>query len=200
MRKLCFILSLVLCFSFPLLTSAEEVYDVSNVEEFSETTEHNIVVDWPDEPIYTIQITEEDYLASQSVQPYVTGSAYQGSINSTALNYFTGVMLNNLGSDYVVFRGSQYDYYLFWGDEITYSNGRFSGSGLSYISYNQQSGTFDRGTDSLSINHNNTVVYSNVNNSFANLVEVKYCEETRAAGIITASVFVLLCILWLFKR
>lgn len=182
------------------VTESEENTDVLDDEESSQTVEYNVVIDWPTDPIYTIEISEEDYNNSQNSVPFVTGSAYQGSFNSTALNYFTGVMMNNLGKDYVAFRGSQYVYYLFFGDDILFSGSHFTGSDLSYVSYNSYDGTFERGTDSLSINPNSTVVYSNVDDTYANLVEVKYVEETRSQGIITASIFLLLCILWFFKR
>lgn len=179
---------------------SEENNDVLDDEKSSQATEYNFVIDWPTEPIYTIEITEEDYNNQNAAVPFVSGSAYQGSFNSTALNYFTGVMMNNIGKDYVAYRGSQYVYFLFFGDNIVYSGSRFSGSDLQYVSYNSYDGTFERGTDSLSIAHNNTVVYSNVDDSFANLVEVKTIEETRSTGIVTASIFLLLCLLWFFKR
>lgn len=182
------------------VTESEVNSDVLDDEESSQTVEYNVVIDWPTDPIYTIEMSEEDYHNSQNAVPFVTGSAYQGSFNSTALNYFTGVMMNNLGKDYVAFRGSQYVYYLFFGDDILFSGSRFTGSDLSYVSYNSYDGTFERGMDSLSINPNSTVVYSNVDDTYANLVEVKYVEETRSQGIITASIFLLLCILWFFKR
>lgn len=182
------------------VTESEENTDVLDDEESSQTVEYNVVIDWPSDPIYTIEMSEEDYNNSQNAVPFVTGSAYQGSFNSTALNYFTGVMMNNIGKDYVAFRGSQYVYYLFFGDDILFSGSRFTGSDLSYVSYNSYDGTFERGTDSLSINPNSTVVYSNVDDTYANLVEVKYVEETRSQGIITASIFLLLCVLWFFKR
>lgn len=182
------------------VTESEEIADVLDDKESSQTVEYNVVIDWPTEPFYTIQIAEEDYNNQQNAVPFVTGSAYQGSFNSTALNYFTGVMLNNIGKDYVAFRGSQYIYYLFFGDNITYNGSRFISDSASYVSYNSYDGTFERGTDSLSINPNATVVYSNVDDTFANFLEVKYVEETRSQGIITASIFLLLCVLWFFKR
>lgn len=178
-------------------TIVEENEDVPIVEEIREVIEYDLIIN---QPITTIEVSPEDYYNEQNGVPYVTGSAYQGTFNSTALNYFTGVMLNNVGSDYVSFRGSQYVYYLFWGDNIEYNGSRFIGDNLSFISYNSQNGTFDRGIDSLSIADNNTVVYSNVNEKFANIVEVKTVEENRAQSIVTASIFVLLCILWFFKR
>lgn len=182
------------------VAESEENIDVLDDEESSQTVEYNVVIDWPTDPIYTIEMSEEDYHNSQAAVPFVTGSAYQGSFNSTALNYFTGVMMNNIGKDYVAFRGSQYVYYLFFGDDITYNGSRFISSDCSFVSYNSYDGTFERGSDSLSIADNNTVVYSNVSDTFANLVEVKTIEETRSQGIITASIFLLLCILWFFKR
>lgn len=182
------------------VAESEGNIDVLDDEESSQTSEYNVIIDWPTDPIYTIEMSEEDYHNSQNPVPYVTGSAYQGSFNSTALNYFTGIMLNNIGQDYVAFRGSQYVYYLFFGDDILFSGSRFTGSDLSYVSYNSYDGTFERGTDSLSINPNSTVVYSNVDDNYANLVEVKNVEETRSQAIVTASIFLLLCILWFFKR
>lgn len=182
-----------------VVESEENTY-VLDDEESSQTVEYNVFIDWPTDPIYTIEMSEEDYHNSQNVVPYVTGSAYQGSFNSTALNYFTGVMMNNIGKDYVAFRGSQYVYYLFFGDNISYSGSRFTGNDLRFVSYNSYDGTFERGTDTLSIAHNNTVVYSNVDDTFANLVEVKYVEEIRSEAIVTASIFLLLCVLWFFKR
>lgn len=171
--------------------------DVSSIEEVREVVEYNIQFN---EPITTIQIDPIDYYNEQNPVPYITGSAYQGSFNSTALNYFTGVMMNNLGDDYVAFRGSQYMYYLFFGDDIQYNGTRFTGSNLSYISYNSQSGHIDRGSDFLSIADNNTIVYSNVNNKFAHLLEVKRVEETRSQSIVIASIFLLISILWFFKH
>lgn len=214
MRKFIVFITVLLCSVMPFTVFAEQLpsdpaeqvaeseenTDVLDDEKSSQTVEYNVVVDWPTDPIYTIEISEEDYNNSQNAVPFVTGSAYQGSFNSTALNYFTGVMMNNIGKDYVAFRGSQYVYYLFFGDDILFSGSRFTGSDLSYVSYNSYDGTFERGTDSLSINPNSTVVYSNVDDTYANLVEVKYVEETRSQGIITASIFLLLCLLWFFKR
>lgn len=214
MRKFTIFITVLLCCVMPLtafadelpssseqtVTESEENTDVLDDKESSQIVEYNVVIDWPTDPIYTIEMTEEDYNNSQNAVPFVTGSAYQGSFNSTALNYFTGVMMNNIGKDYVAFRGSQYVYYLFFGDNIIYSGSRFTGSDLQYVSYNSYDGTFERGSDSLSISHNNTVVYSNIDDTFANLVEVKYVEEMRSQAIVTASIFLLLCVLWFFKR
>lgn len=204
---LCIMLCLMSCIS----VAAEEVIvendenfesevieeDVQDIEEIREIIEYSFELS---EPIKVFPITEEDYYQSENAARYVSGSAYQGSFNSTALNYFSGVMMNNLGKDYVAFRGSQYVYYLFFGDDIQYSGGRFVGSGLNYVSYSSYEGTFDRGTDDLSINPNNTVVYSNVDDSFANFLEVKSVEETRTNSIIIGSFMLMLLFFYVWKR
>ena len=214
MKKAAFILTVLLCSVFPFVASAEEqepaseqtvaenevIEDVSSSEESSQTVEYNVVIDWPTEPFYTIQIAEEDYNNQNNAVPFITGSAYQGSFNSTALNYFTGVMMNNVGKDYVAFRGSQYVYYLFFGDDIVYGGSRFTGSDLSFVSYNSYDGTIERGTDSLSINPNATVVYSNVDDTFAHFVEVRNVEETRVNSILVASCMLMLLFFWVWKR
>lgn len=204
---LCIMLCLMSCISVhaeesivdndEIVTETEVYEDVSDIEEVCEIVEYNFQLA---EPIKVLPISEEDYNNSQNAVPYVTGSAYQGTFNSTALNYFTGVMMNNIGKDYVAFRGSQYVYYLYFGDDILYSGSRFSGTDLSYVSYNSYDGTFERGTDSLSINPNSTVVYSNVDDTYANLVEVKYVEETRLNSIIVGSFMLMFMFFWIWKR
>ncbi len=201
-------MSIMLCSIIPVTAFAEELpsdpeqtaaesevnTDVLDVEEVRQVVEYNIQLS---EPITTIQITEEDY--NNQAVPLVEGSAYQGSFNSTALNYFTGVMMNNIGSDYVAFRSSQYVYYLFYGDDISY-NGVFTGSDLNYVSYNSQYGTLSRGVDNLDINPNSTIVYSNIDESFAHIVEVKNVEETRVNSILIASCMLMLLFFWIWKR
>lgn len=207
MKKFILFMSIMLCSVIPFTAFAEELpsaseqtvaesevsEDVQTVEEIRQVVEYNIQLN---EPITTIQITEEDY--NNQAVPLVEGSAYQGTFNSTALNYFTGVMMNNIGSDYVAFRASQYTYYLFYGD-ISY-NGVFIGSDLNYVSYNSQYGTLSRGIDDLDINPNSTIVYSNIDESFAHIVEVKNVEETRVNSILVASCMLMLLFFWIWKR
>ena len=107
--------------------------------------------------------------------------------------------MNNIGKDYVAFRGSQYLYYLYWGDEIEY-NSTFTGADLDYILYNSQTGSFTRGTDDLSLNPNNTYVYSNVADNFAHLTEVKNIEETRVNSILIGSFMLLILFFFCWKR
>lgn len=99
---------------------------------------------------------------------YAVDGVYPSAIQSSALDYFEGVVAHNPGMDYVAFRDSRDTSVLFYGDSISYSNGRFTGSG-NYVRYN---GSYDtqnpitRGTDSLSIGSSG-YIYSNLDRSFA---------------------------------
>lgn len=99
---------------------------------------------------------------------YAVGGVYPAAIQSSALDYFEGVVAHNPGMDYVAFRDSRDTSVLFYGDSISYSNGRFTGSG-DFVRYD---GSYDtqnpitRGTDSLSIGSSG-YIYSNLDRSFA---------------------------------
>ena len=59
-----------------------------------------------------------------------TYSPYNGSISTSILEYFSGILVKiPPSSHYVVFRGTQYDYYLVYGD-ITLSGVVFTGNGV----------------------------------------------------------------------
>lgn len=99
---------------------------------------------------------------------YAVDGVYPAAIQSSALDYFEGVVAHNPGMDYVAFRDSRDTSVLFYGDSISYSNGRFTGSG-NYVRYD---GSYDtqnpitRGADSLSIGSSG-YIYSNLDRSFA---------------------------------
>lgn len=61
--------------------------------------------------------------------------------NSTCQNLITQAMSydNFYHSDYVVFRASTYLYYIVWGDNFAFSNGRITADNIEYISYNRYS-------------------------------------------------------------
>lgn len=99
---------------------------------------------------------------------YALDGVYNGDIHSSARDYFEGVISQNPGVPYVSFRDSRYTSVMFYGDGISYSGGRFSGTG-DYIRYNNEydaTNVITRGTDSVSIG-NIGYIYSNLDNSFA---------------------------------
>lgn len=87
----------------------------------------------PDQPfaVYLVDDPAED---QEEVDLYaVTGSPYPGMISATYLDYFAGIADKlGYGEHYMVFRSSQYNYYMVWGDDLTYDGYRFRGSALSY--------------------------------------------------------------------
>ncbi len=87
----------------------------------------------PDQPfaVYLVDDPAED---QEEVDLYaVTGSPYPGMISATYLDYFAGIADKlGYGEHYMVFRSSQYNYYMVWGDGLTYDGYRFRGSALSY--------------------------------------------------------------------
>lgn len=87
----------------------------------------------PDQPfaVYLVDDPAED---QEEVDLYaVTGSPYPGMIYTTYLDYFAGIADKlGYGEHYMAFRSSQYNYYMVWGDDLTYDGYRFRGSALSY--------------------------------------------------------------------
>lgn len=211
MKKLFLCIMLFFCLSS--VCSAEELV-VENNENTSENISDEVTTDifendmnvvkehiyniMIDDPLNVITYSQEEYNSLNSPVPLIAGTAYNGSFNSTALSYFNGVMLNNVGKDYVAFRGDRYNYYLYFGD-ISY-NGSFSGSNLSYVLYNTEYGTISRGTDSLSISPGSAVVYSNVSNNFSQFTEVTRSEENRLLLIFIGVVFSLNLLFFIWRR
>lgn len=99
---------------------------------------------------------------------YAAGSVYPGSWNSGVLDYFAGVMQQHPGTPYCAFRESQYVYCLYFGKDVGFSGGMFSGSG-NYLRYNSYNGsyTISRGSGSFSIDGSSGFVYSNLDGSYA---------------------------------
>lgn len=98
------------------------------------------------------------------------GSVYPGTWSGSILDYFSGVMRQNPGKHYVAFRNSQYSYFLFYGDDLTFSDGVVSGS-ADYVEYNYNNNNYvvTRGTDNVNINISSGVVYTDLNPSYAAL-------------------------------
>lgn len=87
----------------------------------------------PDQP-FAVYLVDDPAEGQEEVDLYaVTGSPYPGMISATYLDYFAGIADKlGYGEHYMVFRSSQYNYYMVWGDDLTYDGYRFRGSALSY--------------------------------------------------------------------
>lgn len=113
-----------------------------------------------------VVVSDLDAIAVQAVN----SSVYPGTWSGSILDYFSGVMRQNPGKHYVAFRNSQYCYSLFYGDDLTFSDGVVSGSG-DYVQYNYNNNNYvvTRGNDYVDINISSGVVYTDLNPSYAAL-------------------------------
>lgn len=113
-----------------------------------------------------VAVSDLDAIAVQAAN----SSVYPGTWSGSILDYFSGVMRQNPGEHYVAFRNSQYSYFLFYGSDLTYSDGVVSGSG-DYVqySYNNNNYVVTRGNDYVNIDISSGVVYTDLNPSYGAL-------------------------------
>lgn len=113
-----------------------------------------------------VAVSDLDAIAAQAAN----SSVYPGTWSGSILDYFSGVMRQNPGKHYVAFRNSQYSYFLFYGDDLTFSDGTVSGSG-DYVQYNYNNNNYvvTRGNDYVDVNISSGVVYTDLNPSYAAL-------------------------------
>lgn len=97
-------------------------------------------------------------------------SVYPGTWSGSILDYFSAVMRQNPGKHYVAFRNSQYSYFLYYGDDLTFSDGVVSGS-ADYVEYNYNNNNYvvTRGNNNVNINISSGVVYTDLNSSYGAL-------------------------------
>ena len=97
-------------------------------------------------------------------------SVYPGTWSGSILDYFSGVMRQNPGKHYVAFRNSQYSYFLYYGDDLTFADGVVSGAG-DYVEYNYNNNNYvvTRGNDNVNINISSGVVYTDLNSAYGAL-------------------------------
>lgn len=113
-----------------------------------------------------VALSDLDAIAVQSAN----SSVYPGTWTGSILDYFSGVMRQNPGKHYVAFRNSQYSYFLYYGDDLTFLDGVVSGS-ADYVEYNYNNNNYvvTRGNDNVNINISSGVVYTNLNSAYAAL-------------------------------
>lgn len=113
-----------------------------------------------------VEISDLDAIAVQAAN----SSVYPGTWSGSILDYFSGVMRQNPGKHYVAFRNSQYSYFLYYGDDLTYSDGVVSGS-ADYVEYNYNNNNYvvTRGNDNVNINISSGVVYTDLHSAYGAL-------------------------------
>lgn len=126
----------------------------------------------PEDPIIAydngnaVAVSDLDIIAVQAAN----SSVYPGTWSGSILDYFSGVMRQNPGKHYVAFRNSQYSYFLYYGDDLTFADGVVSGSG-DYVEYNYNNNNYvvTRGNGDVNINISSGVVYTDLNSAYGAL-------------------------------
>lgn len=113
-----------------------------------------------------VAVSDLDAIAAQAAN----SSVYPGTWTGSILDYFSAVMRQNPGKHYVAFRNSQYSYFLYYGDDLTFSDGVVSGSG-DYVQYNYNNNNYvvTRGNDNVNINISSGFVYTDLNSAYGAL-------------------------------
>ena len=145
-----------------------------------------------------VAVSDLDAIAAQAAN----SSVYPGTWTGSILDYFSAVMRQNPGKHYVAFRNSQYSYFLYYGDDLTFSDGVVSGS-ADYVQYNYNNNNYvvTRGNDNVNISISSGVVYTDLNSSYGAL---EGASEITLQTVLLVSVLVclgfsLLCRI-LFRR
>lgn len=145
-----------------------------------------------------VAVSDLDAIAVQAAN----SSVYPGTWTGSILDYFSAVMRQNPGKHYVAFRNSQYSYFLYYGDDLTFSDGVVSGF-ADYVEYNYNNKNYvvARGNDNVNINISSGVVYTDLNSGYGAL---EGASEITLQTVLLVSVLVclgfsLLCRI-LFRR
>lgn len=145
-----------------------------------------------------VALSDLDAIAVQAAN----SSVYPGTWTGSILDYFSAVMRQNPGKHYVAFRNSQYSYFLYYGDDLTFADGVVSGA-ADYVQYNYNNNTYvvTRGNDNVNINISSGVVYTDLNSAYGAL---EGASEITLQTVLLVSVLVclgfsLLCRI-LFRR
>lgn len=145
-----------------------------------------------------VAVSDLDAIDAQAANSSVYPSTWTGSI----LDYFSAVMRQNPGKHYVAFRNSQYSYFLYYGDDLTFSNGVVSGS-ADYVEYNYNNNNYvvTRGNDNVNINISSGVVYTDLNSAYGALDGVSEItlQTVLLVSVLVCLGFSLLCRI-LFRR
>lgn len=145
-----------------------------------------------------VEVSDLDAIAVQAAN----SSVYPGTWSGSILDYFSAVMRQNPGKHYVAFRNSQYSYFLYYGDDLTFADGVVSGS-ADYVEYNYNNNNYvvTRGNDNVNINISSGVVYTDLNSAYgalAGATEITL-QTVLLVSVLVCLGFSLLCRI-LFRR
>lgn len=161
--------------------SLDPVADVQVMTEaFAEDEEPVTEEEQNVETVLSVDSPLPVYLAEPEAVPLVSSDVYPGSFSSSVLDYFEGIMANNPGDDFVAWRASRYQYYLYWGDGFSVSGDVFSGTG-DFVSYDTNSDGYNvsHGSGSFSVNASGGVAYTNVSDFYPSFMGVEQIQASN---------------------
>ena len=151
-----------------ILAGVDELLEQSSsysayMEENQSESENEIIAFDNGNPV---ALSDLDAIAVQAAN----SSVYPGTWSGSILDYFSAVMRQNPGKHYVAFRNSQYSYFLYYGDDLTFAGGVVSGS-ADYVEYNYNNNNYvvTRGYNNVNINISSGVVYTDLNSAYGAL-------------------------------
>lgn len=205
MRLLLAVMMGMLLISTPVMAAEVKNVEVVESEVADETvSESDPVVEYSvefPESIGTYAVNEDDYNFSEVSTYAVTGDVYAGSYNSTILSLWSGLLSNNVGKDYVGYRSSQYEYYIFFGEDFVYSGGTFSGSGSYYYLNTYGNGYgYQHGTDSFSVSVPSGYLYTNVSPDFPSLDNDRGLIYEQLQTVLLIALLAFYVLRWIFIR
>ena len=205
MRTLLLVMTCLLLAGMPVMAAEDEIVEVAESEVVDETvSESGPVVEYSvefPESIGTYALNEDEYNFSGVSTYAVTGDVYAGSYNSTILSLWNGLLSNNVGKDYVGYRSSQYEYYIFFGENFVYSGDTFSGSGSYYYLNTYGNGYgYQHGTDSFSVSVPSGYLYTNVSPDFPSLDNDRGLIYEQLQTVLLIALLAFYVLRWIFIR
>lgn len=161
--------------------SLDPVSDVQVMAEAPLEDEEPVVEEEQNgETVLSVDSPVPVYFAEPEAVPLVSSDIYPGSFSSSVFDYFEGIMANNPGDDFVAWRASRDQYYLYWGDGFTVSGDVFSGTG-DFVSYNSNYDGYNvsHGSGSFSVNASGGVAYTNVSDFYPTFESVEQIQASN---------------------
>ena len=137
------------------------------------------------------EVNPDDYNGSMISTFAMNADVYNGSYNSTVLTLWNGLLSNNIGKDYIAYRASQYEYYIWFGEDFEASGNTFTGSG-TYYCLNTYSSTYylTTGSDSFTVDSGQNYLYTNVSAGYPALADERgLLYEQIQTVLLTALLF-----------
>lgn len=215
MKRLCLVLALLACLALPVFAegdSSEVSSDDTGLLDLIRKVDDYV----SGSPSFSAS-SEYDAESSQSTVPQVTPTPtpapapaetpalmadvpYEGTISDSILAYFEGMAVQQAGDPYVLYRVDRYNYRYYYGANLVYSSGSFSGSGVSYVNYNSYDGDFSRGSGNVDLIPGSYAIYTNMDEAYSSFPAERIVFYEKALLFSLAVLFVFAVLRLIFFR